>query len=270
MPRSEWQVPPGVSTGAWDYFESNSVAADYDAYFEEHPLFRLDQEWLIPLLQGVETVVDLGCGTGRALLPLVARGVRGIGVDLSQPMLTEVQRKAQAAQLPVWVLRANLVELDALADNTCELAICLFSTLGMIRGSAQRAQAVRHFARILRPGGTLVLHVHNLWSSLWDPGGWRRLAADAFRSWRDPTWELGDRIYPYRGVSRMYLHSFRWHELRALLRHAGLEITHFRGLDARLAQALPPATWFPHWRASGWMLTARKPTTGCLEKRPLE
>ena len=42
------------------------------------------------------TVVELGCGSGRILLELVARGVDAIGVDTSAGMLRELQRKAAA------------------------------------------------------------------------------------------------------------------------------------------------------------------------------
>ncbi|MFO0915433.1 MAG: class I SAM-dependent methyltransferase [Pirellulales bacterium] len=258
MPRGEWQVPTGVSPGSWDYFESPSIAGDYDAYFGDHPLFRLDMDWLQSWTAGVREVVDLGCGTGRAAVELARQGLTVTAVDLSAQMLEEVRRKAIATGLPVRCVRANLVQLDALADGSFDLGVCLFSTLGMIRTSAARQAAMTHFARVLRPGGTLVVHVHNLWAALWLPQGPRRLLSDAVRSWRDRQWELGDRIYPYRGVAQMYLHSFRWSELQGLFRRAGLRVIASAALDAHLARQLVGPRWWNDWRASGWIVTARK------------
>ena len=47
----------------------------------------------------------------------------------------------------------------------------LFSTLGMIRGRENRQRVLNHVRRILKPGGLFVVHVHNLWYNLYDPGG---------------------------------------------------------------------------------------------------
>ena len=48
--------------------------------------------------------------------------------------------------------RANLVELDGVRDKSLDGAICLFSTLGMIRGRKNRRRVLDHAQRILRPG----------------------------------------------------------------------------------------------------------------------
>src|SRR5688572_17052955 len=42
-------------------------------------------------------VLDVACGTGRVLLPLLAAGVDADGVDLFPSMLAQAQRKAAAA-----------------------------------------------------------------------------------------------------------------------------------------------------------------------------
>ena len=74
------------------------------------------------------------------MIPLARRGVHGLAVDLSERMLQIVRRKAEAESLPIQCLRANLVELDALADGCVDSAISLFSTLGMIQGRHNRGR----------------------------------------------------------------------------------------------------------------------------------
>jgi SAM-dependent methyltransferase len=59
------------------------------------------------------------------------------------------------------MVRASIVELEAFREGSFDHAACLFSTLGMVVGQDQRAEVVRHAWRLLRPGGTFVLHVLN-------------------------------------------------------------------------------------------------------------
>src|SRR5262249_47230579 len=153
-------------------------------------------------------LIDLGCGTGRALLPLAQRGFRVLGVDLSEEMLRIVGEKAEAAGLQVLRIKANLVQLDSVADSSFNYALCLFSTLGMIVGTEHRRQVIQHAARLLRPGGVFILHVHNYWFNAWDRGGRRWLLTDLVR-WVIGHPESGDRAMPsLAGGPTLSLHHF--------------------------------------------------------------
>src|SRR5262249_21667120 len=142
-------------------------------------------------------IIDLGCGTGRLLVPLAKKGFDVVGIDLSEEMLRAARGKAQRAGVGVRLVKANLVRLEALADAEFDCAACLFSTLGMIAGAAYRRQAVGHVFRLLRPGGMFVLHVHNRWFNFWDRAGRRWLLADMASSLRGR--EGGNRVPPGRG-----------------------------------------------------------------------
>src|SRR5262249_13250139 len=145
-------------------------------------------------------------------------GYSVLGVDLSLEMLKVARDKAKAAGATVHLLRANLTELDALAGSSFDYAACLFSTLGMVRGAAQRRRVVEHVFRLLRPGGRFILHVHNRWFNFWDSEGrrWllRNLLASLLR--RAPA---GDRLMPvHQGVANLTLHLFTRREACRLLR----------------------------------------------------
>jgi SAM-dependent methyltransferase len=258
----QWRLPPGVTRGLWDYVQSEHIADDYDAYFAENKLFEYDEQVLLESLgqspNGGALVADLGCGTGRALVPLARRGFRGLAVDLSRHMLEIVRDKADAEDLPIECLRANLVELDCLADDAVDHAVCLFSTLGMIRGRGQRRMVLGHVRRIVRPGGRFVLHVHNYWYNLYDPGGPWWLLSNLVRSTFDRRIERGDKFFPYRGINNMFLHVFTLRELTADLRHAGLQVDDVIPLSPTRVRRLSAAWCCGSLRANGWIVVCRR------------
>ncbi len=256
LERPTWQLPQGVTRGLWDYVHAPHIADDYDEYFAYNALFETDEAVLRRHFHPPGLVADLGCGTGRALLPLVRAGHRGLAIDLSDHMLRVVQEKAAKENLPIDCVRANLVQLDAIADGAVDYAMCMFSTLGMIRGRANRRQALTHFHRVLKPGGKFVLHVHNYWFNLRDPDGpgwvlWNLLASQFRREV-----EVGDRWFAYRGLPSMYLHVFRWRELMADLTHAGFHILERIALDAPRRAPLKRPWLLAPLRTNGWLVTA--------------
>lgn len=252
--RPNWQLPPGVSRGTWDYVHSPTVADTYDDYFAFNSLFEHDEQVLARQLRPPGLVADLGCGTGRALVPLVRMGHRGLAVDLSEPMLRVVQEKADLDELAIDCLQANLVELDAVCDDSVDHAICMFSTLGMIRGRANRRRALCHFRRILRPEGRFVFHVHNYWFNIRDPQGPSWLVKNLLTAPFKADVEIGDKWFPYRGVPNMFLHVFRWTELNADLAQAGFKIVEKIPLDVARRHRLRWPWWFGPLRTNGWIV----------------
>jgi SAM-dependent methyltransferase len=238
----------------WEYAHTDTIADDYDSYFAYTKLFELDEAVIRRHFTPPGLVADLGCGTARALVPLVRRGFRGLAIDLSEPMLRVVREKAERENLDITCLLANLVELDCVADASVDFCISLFSTLGMIRGRENRQRALVHTRRILKPGGKLVLHVHNFWYNLCDPGGpwWviKRCLLSAFR--RDI--EAGDKFFFYRGVNNMFLHVFTYGELSRDLRRAGFRILETVHLDPVRQGKLARPWLFGNLRANGWIV----------------
>lgn len=264
----DWRLPPGVPRGAWDYTQLRSVADNYDDYHAANPLFEFEeqilaQEFSEPPASAGGVIADLGCGSGRALVPLVRQGWRGLAVDLSNAMLDVVREKAELYELPIECVQANLVELtpDLVPDASADHAMCLFSTLGMIRGRENRITALKQMRRILKPGGKLVLHVHNFWFNLRDPlGPWWALKSLARGWWAkrraEPgdRYEAGDKTYPYRGVPNFFLHVYREPELRSELAEAGLSVLRWHPLEVARRHELKRKWLLPSLRANGWVV----------------
>jgi ubiquinone/menaquinone biosynthesis C-methylase UbiE len=229
------------------------IADEYDDYFAANRLFEFDEQVLARYFHRPGVVVDLGTGTGRALVTLARRGFQGVAVDLSPHMLRIVAEKARRENLPIQGIQANLVELDCLADRSADYVICLFSTLGMIRGRENRQRVLAHARRILKPGGLFVIHVHNFWYNLFDPLGRRWLVKHAWEKIRRPEIEWGDKFFHFHGIAQMFLHTYTQSELRQSLRRAGFRVLDWIPLNAERQRPLRCPRFLGGFRANCWI-----------------
>src|SRR2546429_1771491 len=100
-------------------------------------------------------IADLGCGYGRHLRELVQFGHRATGIDRSALLLAEARLEAPLSPLVRGDLRALPLHQGSLAA-----VFCFYSS--MFLGSEEdSAVALVEAARVLRPGGTLVLSTDN-------------------------------------------------------------------------------------------------------------
>jgi len=130
-------------------------------YDEDYRAYTDDVEAIVALAAEADgPVLELGCGTGRLLLPLAAAGCTVTGVDLS-PALLDVAR-AKLAQSRHG-RRVTLAEGD-LTDFTLErrdfaFAFCTSNTLMHLADPDAQQAGLVNAQRHLRPGGLLLVDV---------------------------------------------------------------------------------------------------------------
>mgnify|MGYP006290227649 CR=1 FL=1 len=100
-----------------------------------------------------ETGVDLGCGTGELLEAMKAHAGRVIGVDSSPRMLEEARKRFSDANGQTVEIRLGEIEHLPLGDNEADLAVISL----VLQYLADPAAAFGEVARILKPGGELIL-----------------------------------------------------------------------------------------------------------------
>ncbi|MHB0935995.1 MAG: class I SAM-dependent DNA methyltransferase [Armatimonadota bacterium] len=104
-------------------------------------------------------VLELGCGTGRVLIPLAAHCRQIVGVDLSEAMLAQCREKLWTADLPEGKAR---VLLDDIADldlgETFDYIIAPFRVMQLLITDAALDGLFRTIGRHLAPGGTCILN----------------------------------------------------------------------------------------------------------------
>ena len=135
-----------------------SVLADY--YDAEHDALVADVEFYQDLA-GVAgpDVLDLGCGTGRVGLKLAASGLRVIGGDASEAMLTVAEGKLRQDRVPMELRRLDMRSLDF--TSRFDLVVCALDSFGHMLTIEDQESCLSGVFRALRPGGVVAIDVMN-------------------------------------------------------------------------------------------------------------
>ncbi|WP_296662689.1 class I SAM-dependent methyltransferase [Paraburkholderia sp.] len=99
-------------------------------------------------------IIDIGIGTGRAALPLLADGYRLTGIDSSQAMLDETRRLAGNAPI---TLKVGDVSSLPVGDQTFDCAV----SLNVLVHFPNWRESLLEWKRAVRPGGRLIFDIHS-------------------------------------------------------------------------------------------------------------
>jgi SAM-dependent methyltransferase len=149
----------------WDY--SGVVAQAYDSFFGTEPFF--DQALFTRrVTENCGPALELACGTGRLLLPLLRDGLEVDGLDTSGDMLAILQRKAAALGLTPELHQRLMQDFD-LPDRFATV-FCAVNSFQILVDDAEIIAALACCHRALLPGGELILTVAarpDAWATDW-------------------------------------------------------------------------------------------------------
>jgi 2-polyprenyl-6-hydroxyphenyl methylase/3-demethylubiquinone-9 3-methyltransferase len=145
------------------------------------------------------TLLDAGCGTGLFSRAAAQRGARVTSLDVGERLLEQVSRKADTERV---VGDVASLPFD---DGRFDYVVCT----EVIEHTMEPRRAVAELARVLAPGGTLVLTTPN---RVWHPAIW--LAT-----------KLG--LRPYEGIEN-WVH---FGDLRRWLAQDGIAVNRYRGFN---------------------------------------
>jgi len=134
------------------YWDRQAGAYDRRMAFAERRFFADTRRWLCGQAAGDTLEVAIGTGLN---LPHYPGDVRLTGVEWSEGMLAEARRRAARLGRPVDLRWGDARALD-FEDGRFDTVVCTFALCGI----PDEAAALGEMARVLRPGGLLLLADH--------------------------------------------------------------------------------------------------------------
>jgi len=230
---------------------SYDAIPDFGLLYDSVPLYtaRQDVAFYVEEAKAARgTVLEVGCGTGRILLPIARAGIPITGIDGSKQMLERCRAKLQGER--VELVQHDMRDFDLGAKF--DLIIAPFRVIQHLATLDDQLRFLEIVARHLAPGGRLVFDVFN-------PRFDTLVGADGVEREDTPEQRLPDgrtlrrtyRIVRVRWIDQVseaelvyyvdgnrYVQAFemRWYlaaELRHLLARAGFRVREMYGDFAR-------------------------------------
>jgi ubiquinone/menaquinone biosynthesis C-methylase UbiE len=104
---------------------------------------------------GGGAVLELGVGSGRLAIPMAAAGIEAHGVDASTAMLDRLRAKPGAAE--VQASTADMADLSVVGDQRFAVVLVAFNTFFNLVTEEGQRRCLAEVARVLAPGGRLVI-----------------------------------------------------------------------------------------------------------------
>jgi SAM-dependent methyltransferase len=191
-------------------------------------------DFILGKVRSTDKVLDMGCGTGRFTIPLAEKVQEVSGLDLSPMMLATARKKLADRGLTADLREGDMAALP-FPDASFDVVVSMLALMHIPR--EDRQQVFHEVARVLKPGGRLLIGVKN---SVFE----RMFKGDRFAAIDITDVESEELIFTNtRSGENMVApwHSFSPDELTALSAVAGLTLVHLRGnspISAWLADAV--------------------------------
>jgi 2-polyprenyl-6-hydroxyphenyl methylase/3-demethylubiquinone-9 3-methyltransferase len=178
------------------------------------PLHRMNPTrigWIEGLIPPGSRILDIGCGAGLAAEALARHGHQVLAIDAAGEAIEAAKAHAEGQRLPL-TYRTALAE-DLVAEGLCFPVVTCLEVIEHVPDPAAFVQVV---ARLVEPGGTLVLSTLNRTRRSW-------LVAKFGAEYVMRMLPVGTHDW------KMFIPPA---ELGSMLRAAGLRVTHTTGLVA--------------------------------------
>lgn len=142
-------------------YDDNPLVAEL---YDHTPLYAAREDiglYVDCARQANSPVLELGCGTGRILIPTAAAGCEVVGLDTSANMLavcrTKLKRQPTAVQKRVRLVEGSMT--DFMLEESFALVTAPFRVFQHLLRAEEQLECLRAVHRHLAPGGRFVFDV---------------------------------------------------------------------------------------------------------------
>jgi SAM-dependent methyltransferase len=138
---------------------------DYPQYFDM--LFRDETPYEVAFFEQaferyagrkVRRLLEPGCGSGRLVVAMAAKGYDVSGLDLSDAMLSYLRRKLKRRGLSARCVKGDMTHLDF--PSSFDAAFCTYNTFRHLLSERDAVAHLRSMSDALTPGGLYILGMH--------------------------------------------------------------------------------------------------------------
>ncbi len=147
-----------------DYDYEGFLAEIYDLWFPRGEVFEDTEFYYQQISASGGKALDVGCGSGRLLVPFLQAGLNVEGLDLSKTMLERCTERLAEHGLSTRLYAQPMQELDVSARYHC--IYVPFSSFQLLLDRAHALRALERFYAHLVPGGKLLVTNYIPWQAM--------------------------------------------------------------------------------------------------------
>jgi len=132
----------------------NRIAHIYDSVYSKRVEDTKREIKFISRFMKKGRILDLGCGTGRLLLPLYKQGYEVYGMDISEKMIELAKNKIKG--LPITLVVGDFSKKIPFPDNSFDCIVRMHSSLLHLKKSDRRRFS-KEVERVLKNGGYIII-----------------------------------------------------------------------------------------------------------------
>lgn len=176
-----------------------------------------------------DSVLDVGCGSGKLLQAFSEKEINYLGIDPSGKLL-ELARAEWGENDKRKFAEGDILDLGKLSETEFDFVFCI-AVLQHIPGEKLRIQALRQLRNKVKKDGIIIVSNWNMWSEAFAKKKFVKLIFKFFllKLIGKNKMDFGDVLFDWKNpqgysVSKRYYHAFRLSELKSLVKKSGLKL----------------------------------------------
>lgn len=152
---------------------------------------------------GVNSILDIACGTGIHMREFARRGYKALGLDKSKEMVKFVNRKATLEGFDLKCVRSDMRSFQLGDKYGC--AICMLDSFRYLLTDDDILLHFRSVAKALKAGG---LYILDFWMPKDEPRTFAKVRGENVIEWEEARWVQQDKDISIDATYRQLAHTF--------------------------------------------------------------
>lgn len=135
----------------------------YDELMQEAPYEEwqnFTEEIFNQSRKNINSVLDLGCGTGKITMMLASNKYKMTGIDMSSDMLAYAQQNASEKQLSIQWIKQDIRELNGFSNQDAVISYC--DVINYVTTKEELLTVFKRVKKSLNKDGLFIFDVHSI------------------------------------------------------------------------------------------------------------